>query len=346
MPVELQTLLSAAQATGADLALGVPRKAASALFEVTGTFTATITWEGSADGSTWFTIPAMRIGGGSGIATTATGTGLYAVACQGLAAVRPNITAYTSGSVTVNGRTSLLNVLDGAYGGRIEAATATLDETATDWGKVLAALYGFDGTDLARLRAARGDTTSGQGALRLLSLAQLCVRDAAAGTIKPVQAASDAADGGSGSQTPTVVPLVRDGAGNFTVLRGVAEETILASATRDADTNSADQTNHNSRGVMVWFDLTAIGGTTPSAAISIQIKDPVSGGYKTAASVSGITTTGLRNLLVHPTSTDAAGNVDAENDIPLPGVWRVKVDVDTADGDETYTYSVGATYLP
>jgi hypothetical protein len=74
---------------------------------ISGTFVATIIFEGqSADGS-WYAINARNRGGGI-IASTTTSAGLYEINCMGLTAVRANITAYTSGSVTAKGQAQAL----------------------------------------------------------------------------------------------------------------------------------------------------------------------------------------------------------------------------------------------
>lgn len=100
-------LLSAAGATGAGSALDTvqsPTIASSrAVFNVTGTFVATVTFEGSFDGTNFVTIQAQNVAGGAA-ATTTTTTGVFYIDCKGLKSVRPNVTAYTSGSVTVDGR--------------------------------------------------------------------------------------------------------------------------------------------------------------------------------------------------------------------------------------------------
>lgn len=71
--------------------------------------------------------------------------------------------------------------------------------------------------------------------------------------------------------------------------RGVQAVTLLASASRTVTTNSADQTNYNHRGLILTVDVSVIG--TGSITPSIQVKDSISGNYKTiwtaAAALTG-----------------------------------------------------------
>lgn len=73
-----------------------------ALFHVTGTFSATITWEATIDGTNWAAWPATNSSGAA--ATTTTATGLYRMDVFAASAVRARISIYGSGSVTVVGR--------------------------------------------------------------------------------------------------------------------------------------------------------------------------------------------------------------------------------------------------
>lgn len=93
------TLQSAATATGAGTILALLGNS-SAQFTVTGTFVGTITWQGSEDGTNYSSIYATQLGTNV-IATTATTTGIFEASCSGLQSIRANITAYSSGSITV-----------------------------------------------------------------------------------------------------------------------------------------------------------------------------------------------------------------------------------------------------
>lgn len=92
---------NAAAATGAGTALPVSGQGV-ALLAISGTFVATITFQGvGPDGNTYTVQGRPRSGGAA--ASTATATGLYEVNCRGLTSVYANVTAWTSGAVTVKG---------------------------------------------------------------------------------------------------------------------------------------------------------------------------------------------------------------------------------------------------
>lgn len=103
---ERLTMQSAAAATGngtAAICTSGPDGAYTTLtMQVIGTFTATITWEGMLDGTTWQPIQVKNLETNVE-ATTATAPDIYRVVCVGIIQVRARISAYTSGSVTVIG---------------------------------------------------------------------------------------------------------------------------------------------------------------------------------------------------------------------------------------------------
>lgn len=93
---------SAAAATGNGKNLGV-MDWAHVVFSVTGTFSATITFEGTLDGTNWSAVEVYKRSDGV-VSTTTTATGLYACNVAALGDVRARISAYTSGSITVLAR--------------------------------------------------------------------------------------------------------------------------------------------------------------------------------------------------------------------------------------------------
>lgn len=101
---EMFVLQSAAAATGNGNTLDVVGQA-SAVIALTGTFVGTVTFEGTLDDTNWFSVMAVKLGDG-GIATTATSTGMYRIACAALTSVRARVSAWTSGSITAKGRTT------------------------------------------------------------------------------------------------------------------------------------------------------------------------------------------------------------------------------------------------
>lgn len=117
-----------------------------------------------------------------------------------------------------------------------------------------------------------------------------------------------------------------------------ADVTLLASAARTANANSADQTNGGHKGLHVVIDVTAI-ADSPSVVFTIEGKDAVSGKYYTLLASAAITGVGTTVLRVFP-GLAAAANA-AANDV-LPRTWRVTTTHDDAD---SITYSVGASVI-
>jgi hypothetical protein len=68
---------------------------------VTGTWVGTLTFQGSIDNITFFTIPAINVSTNAQ-ATTTTANGNFLVSCGGYNTVQVTMTAYTSGTATIN----------------------------------------------------------------------------------------------------------------------------------------------------------------------------------------------------------------------------------------------------
>jgi hypothetical protein len=71
--------------------------------QLTGTFTATVQFEGTVDGTNYVAMLASPVGSTTG-ATTAAAAGLWRLDTSGLTGARLNCTAYTSGTVVVTAR--------------------------------------------------------------------------------------------------------------------------------------------------------------------------------------------------------------------------------------------------
>lgn len=70
--------------------------------QVVGITTATITWEATIDGTNWVAIQTTNLNTGTA-ATTTTADGLFRLTSLGLTSVRARISAWTAGTITVNG---------------------------------------------------------------------------------------------------------------------------------------------------------------------------------------------------------------------------------------------------
>lgn len=92
-------------ANGATGSLGDGSRTNTAFMgvQLTGTFTATVTFQGTIDGTNWVSISARPYSGlyDSTLAVnTATAVGAFLIDVTGLRGVRLNVTAYTSGTIT------------------------------------------------------------------------------------------------------------------------------------------------------------------------------------------------------------------------------------------------------
>lgn len=102
-----KAMQTAAVATGAGTALDVTKPGSGGydtlVAQVVGITTATITWQGTLDGTNWASVQATPLATGTA-AATATADGLYRINVKGLKKIRANITAWTSGTITVTGQ--------------------------------------------------------------------------------------------------------------------------------------------------------------------------------------------------------------------------------------------------
>lgn len=125
---------------------------------------------------------------------------------------------------------------------------------------------------------------------------------------------------------------------NYDRARNNHEVTVLASAARSADTNSADQPNYNARGVVVSIDITVLGST--NLTITVTYKDSLSGKYVTILASAALIATGTYTLVVYPSATPASNLVA---NFPLPRFWRVQSVRGGTPG--TDTFSVSSNYI-
>lgn len=123
---------------------------ASLALSLRGTFTATIQFEGTLDGKTWFAISCTPIVSGSAV-TSATAVGQWTANCAGLLSVRMRVSAFTSGapeavlravpsggssgSSSGGGAATVADGADVALGATTDAAVST-DTTGTVSGKL------------------------------------------------------------------------------------------------------------------------------------------------------------------------------------------------------------------
>lgn len=99
-------LFSAASATANSASVPVGDAAeggyAFAVFQISGTFSATVAFKGTVDGTNWVTLEATSVGDSSSIiTTTASAAGAWRVVCAGMKYIRAELTWTSGTSITV-----------------------------------------------------------------------------------------------------------------------------------------------------------------------------------------------------------------------------------------------------
>lgn len=151
----------------------------------------------------------------------------------------------------------------------------------------------------------------------------------------------------AGTSTSTYNPVltgVLDGAAAIQAAQGAGSITLLASASRNATTNSPAQLNYNNRGVLLFLNVTVASGTG-GLQMQPQAQDPVSGTWvDTAGSTTAVTATGETTYWIYPvTFAGTSSSITTKAQAPLPANWRVVV---IAGDSSSYTYSLAAQVMP
>ena len=92
---------SAAGAQGNGTAIDVEELSLLAM-QVTGTFSGTVTFEGTIDDSTWVSLQVANVADGA-VSTTTTAPGVFQCSVAGLVKARARVSAWASGTITVQG---------------------------------------------------------------------------------------------------------------------------------------------------------------------------------------------------------------------------------------------------
>jgi len=201
-------------------------------------------------------------------------------------------------------------------------ADATANPTAPAVGSHLLA---YNGTTWDRV-------ISTQGALKAASVML------SSGSLVVENAASGATDSNSGSAHGASASLQFNGS-SYERQRGNTEGALLASSVRATDTNSANQTNYNARGVIIYInvDIAAAGETvTPK----LYLRDTTSSADFLIWTGAAINVSGLKAYLFYPgtTSTSYTEAVD----IAISRSWYLTMD-HSASGN--WTYSASYSYI-
>jgi hypothetical protein len=131
----------------------------AASVQITGVFVATVQFEGTVDGSNWFSVNAIVITTGA-LVTSATATGQWQVDVAGFSGFRVRCSAFTSGTVVVTIRSSLTGCGGFALDTPLPAGT-----------NIIGALSANQSTNVAQLAGTTTDTNSGNksaGTLRVV----------------------------------------------------------------------------------------------------------------------------------------------------------------------------------
>jgi hypothetical protein len=126
-------------------------------------------------------------------------------------------------------------------------------------------------------------------------------------------------------------------------LRGNTAVSVEASSAKTATGNSAAAiTNHSASGAVLFINVSAVSGTTPTLVVRAQMQDPVGLGWVDipGAVTASITTTGLVALAIYPGATVVA---NAAVSYPLPRTWRLAWTI--GGTTPSFTFSVGAQYV-
>lgn len=302
--------------------------------QVSGTFVGTVTFEGTIDQSNWVSALSKNKATGA-MGTTATAPAIFLVDVAGFVQFRARVSAWTSGSITVTA----------------QSLAFSQELVPTDGAQVQVDVAGT-GTGAAQVQG-----TAAAGATPVGNPVQIGI----GGTMQVWPLASVAAAPSQG-----IVPIVANflandndlgvGAASWGREQAKGAATALASAVdttngrTSADMSTQGSTLHgNARGIALWLNVSAIGGTAAITTIAIQGKDLISGSYLTMYSFGSlaITSTGLRGFLIYPGAASAASWTAAPLQGPIPRVWRVVTTLTGTDGGGTNNaaYSVSVDYF-
>lgn len=184
---------------------------------------------------------------------------------------------------------------------------------------------GYNGADFDLLRSAPDNAdgvavvTGGQNGALLRTLAQLAGFNGT--TFDRLRSGPDNADAlavsGAGILRAMSEGMLYNGA-SFDRARSNQDNITLANlVASSANSNSADQTNVNGRGLILVVNVTAVTG---NIQFTIQGKDPVSGVYYTILQSATLSSTATTILRVYPGLTASANLIVSDL---LPRTWRL-----------------------
>ena len=278
-------------------------------FQATGVFDgATVTYEGSVDGTNY-----VALSGSSAV----TAVGIFKTDVSGLKNVRAVISnAGASTSLTVK---SLAVAVAKPTSANVTAVGAAAHDAAATGNPVqIGGVYRVADPVLAD-----GDA----GSLRLNAKGEARVELTGSNVEQTL-----------GAVIPAKANLIgiSDGV-NIRAMTGNLEVAVLASAARTTSVSSADFQNHNARGIIIYFNISAVPGVD-TVTLSLQAKAP-DGIYHNHLNTTARATTGGTSYVMYPGATDSGSRTSGKNELPLARTWRITV---AHSGVGSFTYSVGA----
>jgi hypothetical protein len=126
--------------------------------------------------------------------------------------------------------------------------------------------------------------------------------------------------------------------------RGNVNAVVETSAARTATGTGTTQTNFNARGALIWVNVTAVTGTTPTMTVRVQWSPD--GGTTwldldtTNAQTASITATGASVLRVYP---GIATTANASLNMVLPRTWRLAWTI--GGTTPSFTFAAQASYI-
>lgn len=95
---------------------------------------------------------------------------------------------------------------------------------------------------------------------------------------------------------------------------------LITHSAASAGVTGIDGDGYEHKGILLYINISAISGTSPTLTVTLKGKSPVSGAEYTILASAALSAPGLTVMKVYPGLT-AAANL-AANDI-LPAIWRV-----------------------
>lgn len=128
----------------------------------------------------------------------------------------------------------------------------------------------------------------------------------------------------------------------YLMVGGVQNLQIFTSQAYTATTGSSQTANRNFRGVLLYLNVTAVSGTSPTLTVQLQGKDPSSGNwFAVAAATSAVTAMGQYVYVFYPGATTGSATLGVST--VLPANWRVNAVI--GGTSPSFTFTVTADLL-